>query len=91
MNNVMKQVLVWLVIALVVFTVFKQFDSRAGRSTLVAYSEFMDKAKSGVFLSVLGYGFGNLKDSTMEKLADKGNGHYAYIDGIKEARKAGKG
>jgi Ca-activated chloride channel family protein len=46
-----------------------------------------DKAKSGVFLSVLGYGFGNLKDSTMEKLADKGNGHYAYIDSIKEARK----
>jgi Ca-activated chloride channel family protein len=46
-----------------------------------------DKAKSGVFLSVLGFGFGNLKDATMEKLADKGNGHYAYIDGIKEARK----
>jgi Ca-activated chloride channel family protein len=46
-----------------------------------------DKAKSGVFLSVLGFGFGNLKDSTMENLADKGNGHYAYIDGIKEARK----
>ena len=46
-----------------------------------------DKAKSGVFLSVLGYGFGNLKDSTMEKLADKGNGHYAYIDTIKEAKK----
>jgi Ca-activated chloride channel family protein len=46
-----------------------------------------DKAKSGVFLSVLGFGFGNLKDSTMEKLADKGNGHYAYIDDLKEARK----
>jgi Ca-activated chloride channel family protein len=46
-----------------------------------------DKAKSGVFLSVLGFGFGNLKDSTMEKLADKGNGHYAYIDSLKEARK----
>jgi len=46
-----------------------------------------DKAKSGVFLSVLGYGFGNLKDSTMEMLADKGNGHYAYIDGLKESRK----
>ena len=47
MNNVMKQVLVWLVIALVVFTVFKQFDSRAGRSTALAYSEFMDQARSG--------------------------------------------
>ena len=47
LNNVMKQVLVWLVIALVVFTVFKQFDSRSGRSTSLAYSEFMDQAKSG--------------------------------------------
>jgi cell division protease FtsH len=43
----MKQVLVWLVIAMVVFTVFKQFDSRAGRTTSLAYSEFMDQAKSG--------------------------------------------
>ncbi|AGA30909.1 YfbK domain-containing protein [Singulisphaera acidiphila] len=45
------------------------------------------KAKSGVFLSVLGFGMGNLKDATLEKLADKGNGHYAYIDGPKEAEK----
>ena len=45
------------------------------------------KAKSGVFLSVLGFGTGNLKDSNMERLADKGNGHYAYIDSIQEARK----
>ena len=43
----MKQALVWLVIALVVVTVFKQFDSRAGRTTSLAYSEFMDQAKSG--------------------------------------------
>jgi cell division protease FtsH len=43
----MKQVLVWLVIALVVFTVFKQFDSRTARATSLAYSEFMDQAKSG--------------------------------------------
>jgi Ca-activated chloride channel family protein len=43
--------------------------------------------KGGVFLSVLGFGTGNLKDSTMEKLADKGNGNYAYIDGITEAKK----
>src|SRR5262249_12993576 len=41
----------------------------------------------GVFLSVLGFGMGNLKDSTMEKLADRGNGNYAYIDTIEEARK----
>jgi Ca-activated chloride channel family protein len=46
-----------------------------------------DKAKSGVFLSVLGFGMGNTKDSTMEKLADKGNGNYAYIDTFNEARK----
>ncbi len=46
-----------------------------------------DKRKSNVFLSVLGFGSGNLKDATMEKLADKGNGNYAYIDGIAEARK----
>ena len=46
-----------------------------------------DKRKSGVFLTVLGFGMGNLKDSTMEKLADKGNGNYGYIDSIEEARK----
>jgi Ca-activated chloride channel homolog len=45
------------------------------------------KAKSKVFLSVLGFGTGNLKDSTMEKLADLGNGNYAYIDTLQEARK----
>jgi len=45
------------------------------------------KAKSGVFLSVLGFGSGNLKDRTMETLADKGNGNYAYIDSLSEARK----
>jgi Ca-activated chloride channel family protein len=45
------------------------------------------KRKSGVFLTVLGFGEGNLKDSTMEMLADKGNGHYAYIDSIAEAHK----
>ncbi len=42
---------------------------------------------SGVFLSVLGFGTGNVKDSTMELLADKGNGNYAYIDTINEGRK----
>jgi len=46
-----------------------------------------DKAKSGVFLSVLGFGMGNLKDATLEKLADTGNGNYAYIDSLSEARK----
>ncbi len=42
---------------------------------------------SGVFLTVLGFGEGNLKDDRMEALADKGNGQYAYIDGMDEARK----
>ena len=45
------------------------------------------KAKSGVFLSVLGFGMGNIKDATLEQIADKGNGHYAYIDAQREAYK----
>src|SRR5262249_34038889 len=45
------------------------------------------KAKSGVFLSVLGFGMGNIKDNNLEKLADKGNGHHAYIDSLAEAHK----
>ena len=43
--------------------------------------------ESGVFLTVLGFGTGNLKDSKMEKLADHGNGNYAYIDNLLEARR----
>ncbi|MBL9015815.1 MAG: von Willebrand factor type A domain-containing protein [Myxococcales bacterium] len=43
--------------------------------------------KGNVFLTVLGFGMGNLKDSTMEKLADRGNGNYAYIDSLDEAKK----
>ncbi len=46
-----------------------------------------EKRKKGVFLSVLGFGTGNYKDAKMEKLADNGNGNYAYIDNINEARK----
>jgi Ca-activated chloride channel homolog len=46
-----------------------------------------EERATGVFLSVLGVGTGNLKDSTMEKLADKGNGNYAYLDSLNEARK----
>ncbi len=47
-----------------------------------------EKRRGGVFLSVLGFGTGNLNDSMMEKLADKGDGNYAYIDTESEARKA---
>ena len=46
-----------------------------------------EQRASGVFLSVLGVGTGNLKDSTMELLADKGNGNYSYLDSLQEARK----
>jgi len=46
-----------------------------------------EKRRSGVFLSVLGFGEGNYKDAKMEQLADKGNGNYFYIDNINEARK----
>jgi Ca-activated chloride channel homolog len=45
------------------------------------------KRETGVYLSVLGFGMGNYKDSTLELLADKGNGNYAYIDSLSEARK----
>lgn len=46
-----------------------------------------DKAKSKVFLSVFGFGMGNLKDGKLEQIADKGNGQYGYIDDEKEAHK----
>jgi len=46
-----------------------------------------EERKSGVFLTVLGYGMGNYQDAKMQKLADKGNGNHAYIDGISEAKK----
>ena len=46
-----------------------------------------EKAAEGVFLTVLGFGTGNLKDGKMEQLADNGNGMYAYIDSTREARK----
>ncbi|NER13870.1 DUF3520 domain-containing protein [Leptobacterium flavescens] len=46
-----------------------------------------EKRKSGVFLSVLGFGMGNYKDSKLEILADKGNGNHAYVDNMQEAQK----
>lgn len=46
-----------------------------------------EKRESGIYLTVLGFGQGNLKDSKMEKLADHGNGNYAYIDNLLEAQK----
>ena len=57
-----------------------------GDGELVSMIE--QKRQGNIFLSVLGFGSGNLNDSMMEKLADKGNGNYAYIDSGDEARKA---
>lgn len=56
-----------------------------GREELL--SLIQTHAKTGVFLTALGVGMGNYKDDTMELLADKGNGNYAYLDSLREARK----
>ena len=56
--------------------------SRSELETLI-----VSERESGVFLTVLGVGTGNVQDSRMEMLADKGNGNYAYLDTIREAKK----
>jgi Ca-activated chloride channel family protein len=63
-------------------------DFNVGESSDESMERLIEsKRKDGIFLTVLGYGMGNYKDSKMEILADKGNGNYAYIDNITEARK----
>jgi Ca-activated chloride channel family protein len=63
-------------------------DFNVGVTSLDALTRLIEEKRgSGVFLSVLGVGTGNLKDATMEKLADKGNGNYSYLDSLTEARK----
>lgn len=63
-------------------------DFNVGESSDAAMSRLIEeKRKQGIFLTVLGYGMGNYKDSKMETLANQGNGNYAYIDSITEARK----
>jgi len=63
-------------------------DFNVGLSSDDALETMIEKErKSGVFLTVLGYGMGNYKDNKMQKLADKGNGNHAYIDGFNEAKK----
>jgi len=63
-------------------------DFNVGASSDRAMEDLIvEKRKSGVFLTVLGFGMGNYKDSKMETLADKGNGNHAYIDTMQEARK----
>lgn len=63
-------------------------DFNVGASSDKAMEDLIEeKRKSGVFLTVLGFGMGNYQDSKMEILADKGNGNHAYIDNILEAKK----
>ncbi|MFT4839520.1 MAG: Ca-activated chloride channel family protein [Nonlabens sp.] len=63
-------------------------DFNVGASSDRAMEKLIEeKRKSGVFLSVLGMGYGNYQDAKLETLADKGNGNHAYIDNIQEARK----
>jgi Ca-activated chloride channel family protein len=63
-------------------------DFNVGESSDADMERLITKERdSGVFLSVLGFGDGNLQDSKMELLADKGNGNYAYIDQLNEARR----
>lgn len=63
-------------------------DFNVGASSDAEMQHLIEQERqSGIFLTVLGYGMGNYKDSKMETLADKGNGNYAYIDNITEARK----
>lgn len=63
-------------------------DFNVGASSDKAMETLIEeKRASGVFLSVLGFGMGNYKDSKLETLADKGNGNHAYIDTMQEAQK----
>jgi Ca-activated chloride channel family protein len=63
-------------------------DFNVGTSSDAALEKLIEEErKSGVFLTVLGYGMGNYKDNKMQTLADKGNGNHAYIDNIREAKK----
>ena len=63
-------------------------DFNIGKSSASDLSEQIKKnAKKGIFLSVLGYGMYNYSDAVMETLADDGNGNYAYIDTLHEAKK----
>ena len=63
-------------------------DFNVGISNTNQLKEFIQtKAQSGVYLSVIGVGMGNMRDDIMETLATNGNGNYAYLDSVNEARK----
>ena len=63
-------------------------DFNVGVSSTSEMEKLVEKEReSGIFVTVLGFGMGNIKDDKMETIADKGNGNYAYIDNIQEARR----
>ncbi|MFM9025730.1 MAG: von Willebrand factor type A domain-containing protein [Planctomycetaceae bacterium] len=63
-------------------------DLNVGITSDVALVELVrEQARGGTFLTVLGFGRGNLQDEKLEAIADRGNGIYAYVDGVREARK----
>ncbi|MDT8401380.1 MAG: von Willebrand factor type A domain-containing protein [Bacteroidales bacterium] len=63
-------------------------DFNIGPSSNAEMERLIEKKRDeGIYITVLGFGMGNYKDDKMEIIADKGNGNYAYIDNIQEARK----
>lgn len=63
-------------------------DFNVGVSSTAELTEMIENyRKKGIYLSILGYGMGNYKDGRMEELSNKGNGNYAYIDNMREAKK----
>jgi secreted protein with Ig-like and vWFA domain len=63
-------------------------DLNVGVTSDAALVELVqERAREGTFLTVLGFGQGNLQDEKLEAIADQGNGVYAYVDGVREARK----
>ncbi|MCX6238890.1 MAG: von Willebrand factor type A domain-containing protein, partial [Bacteroidia bacterium] len=63
-------------------------DFNVGVSSTSEMERLIEQEReSGIFITVLGFGMGNIKDDKMEAIADKGNGNYAYIDNIQEARR----
>jgi len=63
-------------------------DFNVGESSVADLTKLVETERDrGIFISVLGYGMGNLKDNMMESIANNGNGNYAYIDTIQEAKK----
>lgn len=63
-------------------------DFNVGVSSTSEMERLVEKERgSGICMTVLGFGMGNIKDDKMEAIADKGNGNYAYIDNIQEARR----